>query len=173
MSSRVSSERFKLHTTLIHHTSYISCIHNKRQTCFPETPCHEQRTPPPSTKPTGKPTTLSQAKNYCGPDWEWVVANCANAIPCPYGDANGVCPPDYKCIADTPCDQFDIVGPNSSKPTPNPTKNPTFPPVEGDDPNKRYCGHNWADVTENCLTAIPCPGGVAFGVCPDDMVSCS
>jgi hypothetical protein len=112
---------------------------------------------------------LSQAKNYCGPDWEWVVANCANAIPCPYGDANGVCPPDYKCIADTPCDQFDIVGPNSSKPTPNPTKNPTFPPVEGDDPNKRYCGHNWADVTENCLTAIPCPGGVAFGVCPDDM----
>ena len=63
------------------------------------------------------------------------------------------------------------MGPNSVKPTPNPTKNPTFPPVEGDDPNKRYCGHNWSDVTENCLTAIPCPGGVAFAVCPNDMVS--
>jgi hypothetical protein len=50
-----------------------------------------------------------------------------------------------------------------------PTRYPTFPPVEGDDPNNRFCGHNWSDVTENCLTAIPCPGGVAFGVCPDGM----
>lgn len=137
------------------------------QTCFPDTPCHELQTPPPTPNPTGRPTSLDQAKYYCGPDWDWVVTHCYEAIPCPYGDSHGVCPDGHKCIADTPCDQFDILGPNSSRPTPRPTSHPTYPPVEGDDPNKRFCGHNWSDVTENCLTATPCPGGVALNVCPD------
>lgn len=74
-----------------------------------------------------------------------------------------------QCIADTPCDIFDKFSGTSKEPTKQPTPNPTFPPVQGDDPNNRYCGHNWGDVTENCLTATPCPGGVAFAVCPDGM----
>ena len=139
------------------------------QTCFPDTPCAELQTPLPTPMPTPKPTSISEATYYCGPNWSWVVENCDQAIPCPYGDASGVCPDGYKCIADTPCDKFGIVGPYSAKPTPRPTKNPTFPPVKGDDPANRFCGYNWSDVTENCLTAIPCPGGVAFGVCPDGM----
>ena len=139
------------------------------QFCFPDTPCNELQTPPPSPPPTSKPTTIDQAKYYCGESWDWVANNCEIAIPCPGGDAAGVCPSGQDCIADTPCDQFDIIGPNTQKPTPLPTRNPTFPPVEGDDPNNRFCGHSWADVTENCLTAIPCPGGVAENVCPYEM----
>lgn len=81
----------------------------------------------------------------------------------------GVCPSGHKCIANTPCDQFDIVSSNSAPPTSRPTRHPTFPPVKGDDPNNRFCGHSWSDVTENCLTAVPCPGGVALGVCPEGM----
>lgn len=95
--------------------------------------------------------------------------HCSEAIPCPYADPVGVCPDGHRCIADTPCDKYELAGPNSQNPTPIPTPNPTFPPVEGDDPEKRYCGLNWSDVTENCLTAIPCPGGVALNVCPDGM----
>lgn len=98
-----------------------------------------------------------------------MVTHCSEAIACPYGDASGVCPDGFKCIADTPCNNVELVGATPVEPTPIPTRHPTFPPVEGDDPDNRFCGHNWSDVTENCLTAIPCPGGVAFGVCPDGM----
>ena len=139
------------------------------QTCFPDTPCHELQTPLPTPNPTGKPTSVSEGTYFCGLDWQWVVTHCRAAIACPYGDASGVCPDGFKCIADTPCNNVELVGATPVEPTPIPTRHPTFPPVEGDDPDNRFCGHNWSDVTENCLTAIPCPGGVAFGVCPDGM----
>lgn len=71
------------------------------------------------------------------------------------------------CIANTPCYYT-----NNGLPTKPPTTPPTKPPgisgevVETDDPQKRYCGHDWQDVTESCLTATPCPLGFAEGVCP-------
>eukprot|EP00578_Thalassiosira_sp_NH16_P020860 CAMPEP_0181083974 /NCGR_PEP_ID=MMETSP1071-20121207/4450_1 /TAXON_ID=35127 /ORGANISM="Thalassiosira sp., Strain NH16" /LENGTH=1372 /DNA_ID=CAMNT_0023165681 /DNA_START=213 /DNA_END=4331 /DNA_ORIENTATION=- len=60
--------------------------------------------------------------------------------------------------------------PNDTLQSHSPTKRPrTWPPVKTDDVTKRYCGFDWADVTENCLTAVPCPGGDANGVCPSGM----
>ncbi|KAL9186471.1 hypothetical protein ACHAXT_005709 [Thalassiosira profunda] len=138
------------------------------QTCFPDTPCHSLRTPPPVPKPTPKPIGEQERKNYCGWDWEWVLGNCNVAIPCPYGVAEGVCPDGMKCLIDTPCFHHNNGFP-TPKPSPFPTKPPTNPPVQLDDPAKRFCGHDWDDVTENCLTAVPCPGGFAEGVCPYGM----
>ena len=72
-----------------------------------------------------------------------------------------------KCIANTPCWYT-----NNGLLTKPPTMPPTKPPgvsgekVETDDPQKRYCGHDWQDVTDSCLTATPCPLGFAEGVCP-------
>ena len=72
------------------------------------------------------------------------------AVPCPRGVAFGVCPSGQNCIAGTPCRAILAGGP-TPPPTPFPTRRPTFPPVEEDDPSRRYCGSDWADVTDNCL----------------------
>ena len=86
---------------------------------------------------------------YCGFDWDWVTNNCNKATPCPTGDAK-YCPGGMKCIAETPCFAINNGAP-TPKPSRFPTKEPTFPPVKGDDPAKRFCGYDWTDVTDNCL----------------------
>ncbi|KAL3809756.1 hypothetical protein ACHAXA_011429 [Cyclostephanos tholiformis] len=47
------------------------------------------------------------------------------------------------------------------------TSSPVFR-FEGD-PTRRFCGKSWKDVIDNCLTAVPCPDGDSFGVCPYGM----
>lgn len=67
-------------------------------------------TPPPTTEetaapiptqltsspvPTAKPVSpsaefaVNQERWYCGSSWDWIIRNCAEAIPCPGGDASG------------------------------------------------------------------------------------
>ena len=152
------------------------------------------QTPYPTRRPTPRPISAEERNYYCGYNWNWLVneGNCPSAVPCPGGDAAGICPQGefvlstqnhrhepvcptllpsrvqgMKCIANTPCYYT-----NNGLPTKPPTMPPTKPPgsggtiVETDDPQKRYCGHDWQDVTESCLTATPCPLGFAEGVCP-------
>jgi len=142
--------------------------------CIADTPCGDVNNGMPTKKPTPIPTRKSYPpvkgddpmKRYCGYGWDWVVNNCASATPCPSGDSDR-CPSGMKCIAETPCRDI-----NNGMPTPKPTPIPTrvsYPPFKGDDPAKRFCGIDWADVTANCLTAVPCPSGYAQGVCPNGM----
>lgn len=47
--------------------------------------------PSPTAKPVSPTAQLAadQKRWYCGMSWDWVVQNCADAIPCPGGDASG------------------------------------------------------------------------------------
>ena len=58
----------------------------------------------PTNHPTNPPiTTDDPSKRYCGYNWKHVSDTCLSAIPCPLGDAQGVCPSGMTCIAETPC----------------------------------------------------------------------
>ena len=49
--------------------------------------------PAPTAKPVTPSAQLSadQDRWYCGSSWDWVVQNCADAVPCPGGDFSGEC----------------------------------------------------------------------------------
>ncbi|KAL3776637.1 hypothetical protein ACHAWO_012803 [Cyclotella atomus] len=108
-------------------------------------------TPPPTTEetaapiptqptsspvPTAKPVSpsaefaVNQERWYCGSSWDWIIRNCAEAIPCPGGDAS-VCPENFACFASTPCTPEPTDAPSDSpsmmpsvEPTVSPTKSP-------------------------------------------------
>jgi hypothetical protein len=47
--------------------------------------------PVPTAKPVSPSAELAvnQERWYCGSSWDWIIRNCAEAIPCPGGDASG------------------------------------------------------------------------------------
>ena len=47
--------------------------------------------PAPTAKPISPTAQLAvdQERWYCGSSWEWIIRNCAEATPCPGGDASG------------------------------------------------------------------------------------
>jgi len=149
------------------------------QSCFSDTTCfydedlvpspsptrYQKPAPPPSVRPTRKPTLLptpipivdNNTPNPTNAPTQWAIKWFEIETPKPLP----VLEPTQ-----TPTHQPSHITMAAERPT----KHPTFPPiVGGDDPQKRYCGFDWADVIENCLTAIPCSGGFAFGVCPRGM----
>ncbi|KAL7547446.1 hypothetical protein ACHAWF_010740 [Thalassiosira exigua] len=160
----------------------------KRPSRWPTRPPSRRPTPAPLENPTNKPAlvwlpaptkkpstaasspiTLTndvylygrlRSSYFCAAQWgDWTLEKCNRSEPCPTG-LHGSCPDGEKCFSDAPCAEL-----RTPRPTPRPTWKPTRPSFEGD-PAKRFCGRDWVDVTRNCLTAVPCPGGYAEGVCP-------
>lgn len=60
-----------------------------------ETAAPIQTQPTSSPVPTAKPVSpsaelaVNQERWYCGSSWDWIIRNCAEALPCPGGDASG------------------------------------------------------------------------------------
>jgi hypothetical protein len=86
-------------------------------------------------------SNLPTSINYCGKDWNDVVANCATAKQCP-GGTNGECPASAPtCFANVPCGGGGGGGGNKVN----------------------LCGTNWDTV--DCAKSVRCPGA-KDGECP-------
>jgi len=92
-------------------------------------PTTRRPTRPPQTIPTMQ-MALDSNTWFCGVDWNWITANCDEAIPCPRGDPVD-CPANQACFASTPCTLSPTANPTTDpsasptdRPTPNPTKSP-------------------------------------------------
>jgi len=86
--------------------------------------------PSTPTSPTEETMWVDSDTWFCGESWDWITENCAEAKPCPGGDAVN-CPPNHGCYASTPCTLAPTLTPSSEpsnmptdEPSPSPTKSP-------------------------------------------------
>lgn len=86
--------------------------------------------PSTPTSPTEETMWVDSDTWFCGESWDWITENCAEATPCPGGDAVN-CPANQECYASTPCTLVPTSTPSSvpsnmptDEPSPSPTKSP-------------------------------------------------
>mmetsp|Transcript_23553 Transcript_23553/g.50865 ORF Transcript_23553/g.50865 Transcript_23553/m.50865 type:complete len:1125 (+) Transcript_23553:119-3493(+) len=111
--------------------------------------------------PPRLPTNDPSRGNYCGMDWNDVIAHCSDDTRWCKSGADSDCPEEGQiCFATGmeckyEADLFPTTTPTdrpSDPPTPSPTEYNT---VE----NSRFCGEGWEDATNTCRIQSHCPSG--------------